>query len=206
MSRELAPSPSNPDVDRFDRWAATYDGSVLQKVFFGPIQSKMLKLIENEALRGETPKRFLDVGCGTGRLLRAAALRWPGVELFGADPAEHMVSEALRLSEGITVKLAPAESLPYEDESTDVVASSLSFHHWADQAKGIGEIARVLRSGGFFCLADHTFPPAKMTGVKTKSRSQVRALMTEAGLSVLHQQWVRFPFILVTLARKPDAG
>src|SRR5437879_4726343 len=68
------------------------------------------------------------------------------------------------------LKCAAAEALPYPDQTADLVLSSLSFHHWAAQQKGLQEIARVLRPAGWFCLADHTIRLAKLFGEKPKSR------------------------------------
>jgi ubiquinone/menaquinone biosynthesis C-methylase UbiE len=192
---------SDSDIRRFDQWASSYDSSVLQRFFFVPVHGRMLRLLA-EGGGGSWPATVVDVGCGTGRLLRAAALSWPDARLFGVDPAEHMVSEAARLNPKASFKLGPAESLPFADSTVDLVMSSLSFHHWGDQAKGIREISRILRPGGRFCLADHDFPLARLTGEKVKSRSQVRDLMMAAGLAVLTQRGAGLPFLMITLARK----
>ncbi|MGO8788810.1 MAG: class I SAM-dependent methyltransferase [Terriglobia bacterium] len=194
------PSTSNSDVKRFNRWAATYDQSVMQRWYFGPVHSQMLDLLGQEVK--DPPRCIVDVGCGTGRLLRAASVRWPGAQLFGADPAEQMVSEAHRLNPNVTFKLAPAELLPFPDQTADVVFTSLSFHHWANQTEGLQEIARVLRPGGWFCLADHVMSLAKLFGEKVKSRNQIRSLISRVGLSVRQQQRLRMRFVLITLAQK----
>jgi len=199
---KIVPSTTNSDVKRFDRWAATYDQSVLQRLYFGPVHSKMLDLLVREGLTG-APSCIIDVGCGTGRLLRAASVRWPKAQLLGVDPAEKMVAEAARLNPNAIFRLAPAESLPLPDQTADIVLSSLSFHHWVDQKKGLQEIVRVLRLGGFFCLADHdVMLLAKLLGERAKSREQIRALMTGAGLTVRQQQRLGMRFVLITLAQK----
>ncbi|MGO8695833.1 MAG: class I SAM-dependent methyltransferase [Rectinemataceae bacterium] len=191
----------NPDIDRFDRWAASYDRSVMQRFFFVPIHVKMLELLESQELR-DRPARIVDIGCGTGRLLRAVSIHWPTAELFGVDPAERMVSEASRLNPKAVFKLASAESLPFDDRTVDVVLSSMSFHHWGDQRKGIREIVRVLRPGGVLCLADHAFPLARLAGEKVKSRTQVRELAISAGLTILAQKSAGLPFLHITFAQK----
>jgi len=199
---KIVPSTTNSDVKRFDRWAATYDQSVLQRLYFGPVHSKMLDLLVQEGLK-DPPSCIIDVGCGTGRLLRAASGRWPKVQLFGVDPAEQMVVEATRLNPNVIFKIAPAESLPFLDQTADIVLSSLSFHHWANQEKGLQEIARVLRPGGLFCLANHNIISlAKLFGEKVKSREQIRALMIGAGFTVQQQQKLGMRFVLITLAQK----
>ena len=192
---------TNQDVERFDRWSATYDRSVMQRLFFGPIQSKMLDLLA-QAEAVNTPSCILDVGCGTGRLLRTASVRWPGITICGVDPAEGMIVNARRLNPDGVFHHASAESLPLLDQSVDIILSSMSFHHWTDQVKGLHEIARVLRPGGWFCLADHTFQLAGLLGEKARSRNQIRGLIAGAGLTLReqHSAWTRF--VLITLAQK----
>lgn len=201
MSSDNLSTADNQDILYFNEWAKTYDRSILQTIFFTRIHAHMLKLLSRE-LAGGVPACMVDVGCGTGRLLSTASRRWPAAALFGADPAEVMVAEANRIRPEVEIRLATAEALPFEDESANIVTTSLSFHHWQDQAKGVAEIARILRPGGIFCIADHTFFPAKLFGERPLSARQLSGLLREQGLSPLRQRWAGLPFILVTLARK----
>jgi len=192
----------NPDIERFERWAATYDKSPMQRWLLRPVHAKMLDLI-GRARPDDPPSRILDIGCGTGRLLKAASVRWPDAELSGVDPAEGMIAEAKRLNPGGEFKVASAELLPFADEAADLVLSSLSFHHWIDQERGQQEIARVLRPGGWFCLADHTFVLTRLAARKVRTRTQVGRLLASVGLAVKRQARARF--ILITLAQKASA-
>lgn len=148
------------------------------------------------------PGSILDVGCGTGRLLRAVSVRWPEAQLFGVDPAPRMISEAARLNSSATFKPGMAENLPFPDQSMDMVLTSLSFHHWVDHQQAVNEIARVLRPGGFFCLADHVFLVTKLWGEKVKSPREIRALMMNAGLTLRARRGMGIQFVLITLAQK----
>ena len=198
----IVPLQNSPDIKKFNSWAATYDKSVMQRLFFGPVHSVMLALLLKEGPKA-APRCIIDVGCGTGRLLRAASACWPEAEFIGVDPAEQMLSEAGRLNPNLIFKSAPAESLPFPDQTADIVVSSLSFHHWADQNKGVQEIARVLRPGGFFCLADHTITfLSKMSGGRARSGDQIREILTGAGFTVRKQQRLRTRFVIITLAQK----
>jgi len=201
MKNGQDPSTDNPDVKRFEQWAATYDQSILQKLFFEPIHAGMLTLLVNVSFT-EPPGRIIDIGCGTGRLLKTASARWPKAKVYGVDPAENMVSRAAQLNPRATFQIGTAEALPFQGSTADLAMSSLSFHHWADQTRGVHEIARVLRPGGWFCLVDHTFILARLYVDRVKSRAQVRALITEAGLYVRQQHWFWIPYILITLAQK----
>ena len=141
------------DVDRFNRWAGDYDQHWMQRVIFEPVQRTVLKLAAEQVPH---PDAILDVGCGTGRLLGLAQSRFPGARLFGVDAAIEMVRQAQtsHADGAIRFQQAVAEELPFPDASFDLVFSTMTFHHWSDQGRGIAEVARVLRPGGRWLLAE----------------------------------------------------
>lgn len=107
----------------------------------------------------------LDIGCGTGSALRAMAARTSGA-LVGVDPFERMLGHARALTDDgrVTFQVAGAESLPFEDDSFDVVTAINSTSHWGDLAKGLAEVARVLRPGGLFVLGGEDFTEPELLG------------------------------------------
>jgi ubiquinone/menaquinone biosynthesis C-methylase UbiE len=104
--------------------------------------------------------RVLDVGCGTGNLLRTTGTRWPRVELSGMDPDPKALARARRKSRraGLDVRLDRgfAQEMPYPDGSFDRVFSSLMLHHLDTASKDalLAEVRRVLRPEGVLVLAD----------------------------------------------------
>jgi ubiquinone/menaquinone biosynthesis C-methylase UbiE len=149
--------PATSGGARFDRWASTYEASPLQPTLFAPVHQTALQLAQRHL---PDARRVLDVGCGTGRLLRQARQRYWWAELVGVDPARGMLAAAMAAT---TTELridylhAGAERLPFTDEVFDLVFATLSMRHWTDQAAGIAEISRVLTPGGVLVLAD-VFP------------------------------------------------
>ena len=105
-------------------------------------------------------QRVLDVGCGTGNLLRAKGKRHRNVELVGVDPDLKMLARAERKIRraGLTAQLDRgfAQELAFPDASFDVVFSSLMLHHLETSAKDemLAEVRRVLRPDGVLVLAD----------------------------------------------------
>ena len=140
-----------------------------------------------------TPRRVLDVGCGTGYLLRLLARRCPhATELAGIDPAPAMISAAEQAAgdRRLRFTVGAAERLPYPDGAFDLVVSTTSFDHWADQRAGLGECVRVLAPGGHLVLADLFSPllvPTLLVGRRGKARTRRRAsqLLTAAGFTGL---------------------
>jgi ubiquinone/menaquinone biosynthesis C-methylase UbiE len=109
--------------------------------------------------RNQRDVRGLDVACGTGRLLAALHGAWPGLKLTGIDLSKPYLAEARRLiGRTARVKLdeAAAESLPFADASLDLVVSSFLLHELPKdiRAKGIAEMARVVKPGGLVVIVD----------------------------------------------------
>ncbi|HLE81477.1 MAG TPA: class I SAM-dependent methyltransferase [Dehalococcoidia bacterium] len=92
-------------------------------------------------MQGERPARILDVGCGTGSMLE----RW---EAFGKPVGLDHSIEALGFCRrrGLeTVCLAdPAETLPFRDESFEVISLLDLLEHVNEDLATLRELRRVL--------------------------------------------------------------
>ncbi len=200
----MAGKRSPGDVESFSRRSATYERSWVQPLFLDRVHRAVLDLVAGES--GDNgPESILDVGCGTGRLLRRAAARWPAARLVGVDPAEGMVYEARRMAPGATFLVGFAEALPLPDASVDIALSTFSFHHWNDQAAGVRDAARVLRPEGCFFLADFDLPAGLSQVIRhfrPNSSAIVRELFTQAGLRVHMQQRVLAHLAFITVGVK----
>ncbi len=141
------------------------------------------------------PRRVLDVGCGTGYLLRQLAARAPdAVELVGVDAAAEMVRVAQESTTDPRVRFqaGTAEHLTEPDGAFDLIVSTTSFDHWADQQAGLRECARVMAPGGRLVLVDQFSPlylPTLIGSRRGKARTRRRAtrLLTRAGFRA--PQW-----------------
>jgi len=152
------------------------------------------------------PKRILDVGCGTGYLLSRLAARAPQAEvLAGIDAAPAMieVARAGAADDRLHFLVGTAERLPWPAASFDLVVSTTSFDHWADQQAGLAECARVLAPGGCLVLADlfsALLLPTLLAGRRDKARTRPRAarLLTAAGLR--SPRWHRLYAVIIQAA------
>jgi ubiquinone/menaquinone biosynthesis C-methylase UbiE len=99
--------------------------------------------------------RVLDVGCGTGALLRKLSLAHPDVRLAGVDPVPAMLDVARRqLPPSVELCEGWAERLLYADKTFDVVVSSSVFHYVRRPVAALQEMHRVLRDGGELVITD----------------------------------------------------
>jgi ubiquinone/menaquinone biosynthesis C-methylase UbiE len=172
-------------VAAFDQRAATYDQGR-----HGGLHHQISRRTATLVLaQPEPPRRVLDIGCGTGYLLRLLADRLPdATELVGVDPAPRMVATALAgtADQRIRFSVGVAEHLTCPDDRFDLVVSTTSFDHWSDQPAGLSECFRVLGPGGRLVLVDQFsvwLAPTLLAGRRGKARTQRRAtrLLTEAG-------------------------
>lgn len=166
----------------------------MQRRFFEPMQRIALDLAGEQV---RVPGAILDVGCGTGRLLRAAQQRFRSARFDGVDASPEMVRQAISiLPDGspIRIQQATAEDLPFPDHVFDLAFSTMTFHHWADQAKGAGEVGRVLAPGGRWILADFVArgPVALVSRLLRVHQfprpAQLDALLAGAGLEIVERR------------------
>ncbi len=191
----------NPrDIQAFDRWSSHYERSLGQIFLFDPVHRAVLGFVPADL----APRIILDIGCGTGRLLRKAALRWPGARLVGVDPAEGMIAQARQRTPGARFQVRTVETLAMPECAFDLVLSTVSFHHWFDQALALRQVAKVLRPGGYFVLADPVIPlglERVFRHGRPANSARRSALFEQAGLKVVAEKWVLFN-VLITLGQR----
>jgi ubiquinone/menaquinone biosynthesis C-methylase UbiE len=107
---------------------------------------------------------LLDLGCGTGHLLMAfndaiTSGKLPVLKLHGIDIGTESIrvcQERLTTENLTDIELREGDgaNMPYQDESIDIVVTSLSLHHWTEPVLVFNEIYRILRPGGLLVLLD----------------------------------------------------
>ena len=150
--------------------AALFILAILGLYLHGTLRGKFVvwaELLDRLNLRGD--ERILDIGCGRGAVLLMAAQRLTegravGVDLWRSVDQSGNSLEATRrnaVAEGVAdrVELHTGDmmALPFDENSFDVVVSSVAIHNIGGRAgreKAIDEAVRVLRPGGRLMIAD----------------------------------------------------
>jgi len=150
----------------------------------------------------------VDVGSGSGALLRTIGRSRPDARLLGVDPDDRMLATARRKaarSRHAAVRAARwergyAQELPAADGSVDVVCSSLMFHHLDPDGRTemLAEVRRVLRPDGELVLADFDGSSGGIPGSFLRDSpllafgpGEVQALVEAAGFTVMATRHVR---------------
>jgi ubiquinone/menaquinone biosynthesis C-methylase UbiE len=117
-----------------------------------------LQLLEGLDLQD---KRVLDVGCGTG-ILSFLAIEKGAANVVCGDLSQYMLDQcqAKAVAKGLDLKRLDfcqldSESLPFSNNSFDVVLSSMVLGLVPNQEETIGEMVRVLHSGGSLAVSTH---------------------------------------------------
>jgi ubiquinone/menaquinone biosynthesis C-methylase UbiE len=118
--------------------------------------------------------RVVDIGCGPGNAVKAAARR--GAFAVGVDPAPVMLRLARLLvrEPNVAWHQGAAEALPLPDEGATVVWSVATIHHWHDIDQGLREVRRVLEPGGRFVGVERRSAPGA-TGIASHGWTEEQA-------------------------------
>jgi len=147
--------------DEFERWAASYDRSLINYVLFKPSYRLMLdylrRFLDDIPRR---PLRVLDLGCGTGTYGDWCLKHDLPVQFYGLDMAYNMVAIANEKSrrrhneDRFHFLVGDSEHLPFAENAIDVITCSNSFHHYPHQLSALRGMKQVLRPGGKLLILD----------------------------------------------------
>ena len=199
----------------YDRWRSVYSRSLL-------LASLQRKALAHLGLHPDD--RLLDVACGAGKLVRAAAT---DVErAVGVDLSPGMIEEARRraAAEGqgnVEFVVGPSDQLPFADGEFTALVTTTALHHFPAPAQSVREMARVLAPGGRLVIGDavRDRAPAKLGDaflrrfekghVGLQHRRGIEQLVADAGLEVASSRrvWLGlYGFVAASKSGGHDAG
>ena len=169
----------------FNQQAATYDNDIKgqhARSLYPVILKKLSEIPYHTAL---------DLGCGTGEMMRLILQQKKDKSLYGIDLSEKMLEVAKeKLGNHVNLILSDSEQLPFSDSFFDVVYCNDSFHHYPAPDKVLSEVYRVLKPNGIFVMCDCWQPTigraimnfymkhSKEGDVKIYSENEIRKLFS----------------------------
>lgn len=104
------------------------------------------------ALQGVEPAgAVLEIGAGSGAMAAELLASHPGLTMTVTDVDPEMVAAAERrlvaFGERVSVRLADATTLPFDDGTFDLAVSWIMLHHTIEWQKALAEAVRVVRAG-----------------------------------------------------------
>ena len=146
LEPEVMASPE--DVAAYDRLTVKY----LRILHYGFVET----IINSAPESG----RFLEIGCGTGRISLGLARFTRDIHITAVDRSDTMLSVARgiaarnNMARRIMFRHADSRALPYGDHSFDAVFSHNMLHHLEDPMPVLREMKRVLKPSGAFLVRD----------------------------------------------------
>ncbi|WP_134772786.1 class I SAM-dependent methyltransferase [Ornithinimicrobium flavum] len=148
-------------------------------------------------------QRALDVGCGTGALTRELVARLGTDRVAGCDPSPAQLAACRAALPDVDLREAPAETLPWDDDTVDLALAQLVLHFVSDAERAVREMSRVVVPGGrvaacvwdyeggmemlraFWDAAESVDPdaPGELGTMRFGRPGQLTALLSGAGLT-----------------------
>ncbi len=150
------------EFDNFDQFAKDYRSTHDKSVELSGADSDYFseyKIVELTSEENSQEKlTILDFGCGDGNSSVYLRKHFSNAQIYGVDVSEKSIEQAnLKQLPNVSFTSFNGSILPYEDESFDVVFTSMVFHHINHglHQQILLEINRVLKKGGRFYNFEH---------------------------------------------------
>ena len=154
----------------------------------------ILKILNSYGIKNLSDKKVLDVGCGSGGVLRDFIKYGAMPEnLYGIDLLPDRIEKAKKLSPHINFYLGSATELPFEDEFFDIVMQFTVFTSILDYSmkqKIAKEMLRVLKTDGIIIWYDYWISKPTNPDVKGVGKQEIKKLFPNC----------KFEFHRITLA------
>lgn len=166
-------------VDRY----TPFDESAL--LHFHSLERHLLALLKQHSFTDLAERRILDVGCGSGTLLRRFLEYGASpTNLFGIDLMAHRIELAQHLHPTINWSVGSAHQLPYPDASFDLVMSFELFSSILNESlrqKIANEMWRVCKTEGLILLHDFIYSNPHNPRVRGITHKEIRRLFNKPG-------------------------
>jgi len=197
------------EPSRFDELSSSYEELLRdpirdrftgqESMFFHRRKGDLIRRFFGGQSRPAADLRYLDVGCGKGELLQL--LQSDFKQVAGCDISSEMMRQISQAT-GVETRVQrdPLE-IPYGDAEFDLVTAVCVYHHVppASRAALTGEVRRVLRPGGIFCMIEHNpvNPVTRLIVSRTPvdadavllPASEAQGLAANAGLAVVERDY-----------------
>jgi trans-aconitate 2-methyltransferase len=101
----------------------------------------------------DAPARILDLGCGTGRLARALAERWPKARVTGVDNSPEMLREADKLAIAGRLDFRQGDIAQWSaDEPVDLIVSNAALQWLPNHEQLLDRFSAMLTAGGVLAV------------------------------------------------------
>jgi ubiquinone/menaquinone biosynthesis C-methylase UbiE len=186
-------------LSRFVARELSRPGAIVGPLLLAPIWNRRNAALNDMALEALAlcpQDRVLEVGFGGGYLIRLMSPKVPRGLVAGVDASPSMVAYVERrdrrliAQRRLVLRRAPAEKLPFPDQSFSKICSVNSLFYWTDLDQALAELHRVARPGAQLVLVftdqdSLTSRRFSQHGLKLCSKEEIRHRAERAGWTVV---------------------
>tara|TARA_R110000764_G_scaffold109055_3_gene195049 strand:+ start:11424 stop:12314 length:891 start_codon:yes stop_codon:yes gene_type:complete len=141
--------------------------------------------------QGESLGKYLEIGCGTGYVLKGVKTAFNNTDVFGSEIFLSGLEQAKRRIDSVNLMQMDARAIPYQEEF-DVIGAFDVLEHIKEDEKVISEVYRALKLGGFFIatVPQHEWLWSKVDDYACHQRryksNELQEKMKKAGFNVIY--------------------
>ena len=195
----------------WEKLAHKYNNLWVQKYSLGPTRREVKKIVL-PLLEKNKELKILDIGCGTGQLIKEISDQYNKVNYLGIDVAENMIEVAKKNNKGKNVKFKTSSIESFEsNEKYDIIICTHAFPYFPNKQEMIKKMAGLCNKKGQVIIVNSStnslkdliinfFLKATTSKAKYLSIDEMEKLFKSAKLKVKQIEVIRERFYMPTIA------
>ena len=195
----------------WEKLAHKYNNLWVQKYSLGPTRREVKKIVL-PLLEKNNELKILDIGCGTGQLIKEISDQYNEVDYLGIDVAENMIEVAKKNNKGKNVKFKTSSIESFENnDKYDIIICTHAFPYFPNKQEMIKKMAGLCNKKGQVIIVNSStnslkdliinfFLKATTSKAKYLSIDEMKKLFKSAKLKVKKIEVIRERFYMPTIA------
>lgn len=195
----------------WEKLAHKYNNLWVQKYSLGPTRREVKKIVL-PLLEKNNELKILDIGCGTGQLIKEISDHYNKVNYLGIDVAENMIEVAKKNNKGKNVKFKTSSIESFEsNDKYDIIICTHAFPYFPNKQEMIKKMAGLCNKKGQVIIVNSStnslkdliinfFLKATTSKAKYLSIDEMKKLFKSAKLKVKQIEVIRERFYMPTIA------
>ena len=195
----------------WEKLAHKYNNLWVQKYSLGPTRREVKKIVL-PLLEKNNELKILDIGCGTGQLIKEISDQHKNVNYLGIDVAENMIDVAKKNNKGKNVKFKTSSIESFEsNDKYDIIICTHAFPYFPNKQDMIRKMAGLCNKKGQVIIVNSStnslkdliinfFLKATTSKAKYLSIDEMKKLFKSAKLKVKKIEVIRERFYMPTIA------
>ena len=195
----------------WEKLAHKYNNLWVQKYSLGPTRREVKKIVL-PLLEKNNELKILDIGCGTGQLIKEISDYYNKVNYLGIDVAENMIEVAKKNNKGKNVKFKTSSIESFEsNDKYDIIICTHAFPYFPNKQEMIKKMAGLCNKKGQVIIVNSStnslkdliinfFLKATTSKAKYLSIDEMKKLFKSAKLKVKKIEVIRERFYMPTIA------